>query len=228
MTKKLVIFGTRIYGEIVWDYFTHDSDYEVVAFTVDKQYLNEETFCGLPVVPFEDIETHYPPDEYHMHIAIVYGDMNRLREKKYLEAKQKNYTLANYISSHAFVWHNVKMGDNCFIFEHNTVQPSVTMGNGVILWSGNHIAHHTIIGDYSFITSHVVLAGFCEVGTHCFLGGNVCMRDQITIGNYCWVGHGAVLNNDIPDFSMVRAEGSQVKPLKEKVLNRYLSSRSMG
>lgn len=228
MAKKLVIFGTRIYAEMVWDYFTHDSDYEVVAFTVDKQYMTDDTFCGLPVVPFEKVETLYPPDEYHMHIAIVYGDLNRLRERKYLEAKQKNYTLANYISSHAFVWHNVRMGDNCFIFEHNTVQPSVTIGNGVILWSGNHIAHHTIIGDYSFITSHVVLAGFCEVGRNCFLGGNVCMRDQIKIGNYCWVGHGAVLNNDIPDFSMVRVDGSPVKPLKEKVLNRYLSGRSMG
>lgn len=227
MAKKLVIFGNRIYAEMVWDYFTHDSDYEVVAFTVDEQYITEEMFCGLPVVPFEKVETHYPPDEYHMHIAVVYGDLNRLREKKYLEAKQKNYTLANYVSSHAFVWHNVRVGDNCFIFEHNTVQPSVTIGNGVVLWSGNHIAHHTTIGDYSFITSHVVLAGFCEVGKNCFLGGNVCMRDQIKIGNYCWVGHGAVLNHDIPDFSMVRAEGSQVKPLKEKVLNRYLSSRSM-
>ena len=228
MTNRLVIFGNRVYAEIVWDYFSRDSDYEVVGFTVDADYISETTFCGLPVVPFEEVEKYFPPEENHMHIAIVYGDLNRLREKKYREAKEKNYRLANYVSSHAFHWPNVTMGDNCFIFEHNTVQPSVTLGNGVILWSGNHIAHHTTVGDFSFITSHVVLAGFCEVGTNCFLGGNVCMRDQIKIGNYCWVGHGAVLNNDVPDYSMVRAEGSRVKPLKEKALNRYLSGRSIG
>lgn len=228
MEKKLIIFGNRIYAEIAWEYFSEDSDYEVVAFTVDKEYVKSPKFCGLPVVAFEDIELIYPPDKYDMHIAVVYSDMNRLREKKYLEAKQKKYTLANYVSSHAFVRKNVKLGDNCFIFENNTVQSSVTIGNGVILWSGNHIAHHTFIGDYSFITSHVVLAGFCKIGTHCFVGGNACMRDQIKIGNYCWIGHGAVLNNDVPDYSMVRAEGSRVKPLKERVLNRYLRGRSIG
>lgn len=226
--KKLLIFGNRVYAEIVYEYFTYDSEYEVAAFVVDKEYIQESEFCGLPVVAFEGIEEKYPPESHEMHIAIVYGDMNRLRESKYKLAKQKGYKLATYVSSHAFVWRDVEIGENCFIFENNTIQPSVTIGDGVILWSGNHIAHHTIVGDFSFITSHVVLAGFCKVGSHSFLGGNVCMRDQISVGDYCWVGHGAVLNNDLKDRSIVRAEGSNIKPLNEKVLRRYLSGRSMG
>jgi len=226
--KKLLIFGDRVYAEIVYEYFTFDSEYEVAAFVVDKEYIEKSEFCGLPVVGFEDIEEKYPPENFEMHIAIVYGDMNRLRESKYKLAKQKGYKLATYVSSQAFVWRNVEIGENCFIFENNTIQPSVTIGDGVILWSGNHIAHHTSVGDFSFITSHVVLAGFCKVGSHSFLGGNVCMRDQISVGDFCWVGHGAVLNNDLKDHSIVRAEGSNIKPLNEKVLRRYLGGRSMG
>lgn len=228
MSKKLVIFGDRVYAEIVYEYFQYDSDYEVVAFCVDEEYLSKTEFCGRPVVSYEDVAALYPPEEHEMHVAIVYGELNRIRERICIKARDKGYKLANYISSHAFVWRNVIMGDNVFIFEHNTVQPSVKMGDGVILWSGNHIAHHTTIGDYSFITSHVVLAGFCEVGTHCFIGGNACMRDQIKIGNSCWIGHGAVLNNDIEDNSLVNAEASSVKPLNEKVLFRYLRGRSIG
>ena len=47
MTNRLVIFGNRVYAEIVWDYFSRDSDYEVVGFTVDADYISETTFCGL-------------------------------------------------------------------------------------------------------------------------------------------------------------------------------------
>ena len=56
MKKKLIIFGNRIYAEIAWEYFSEDSDYEVVAFTVDKEYIKSPNFCGLPVVAFEDVE----------------------------------------------------------------------------------------------------------------------------------------------------------------------------
>ena len=59
MTNRLVIFGNRVYAEIVWDYFSRDSDYEVVGFTVDADYISETTFCGLPVVPFEEVEKYF-------------------------------------------------------------------------------------------------------------------------------------------------------------------------
>ena len=226
--KKLVVFGLKVYAEIVWDYFTNDSEYEVVAFTVDKDYLTTDIFCGLPVIPFEEIEAHFPPENFYMHIAIVYGNMNRLREDKYWGAKKKGYTLVNYISSQAFVWHDVHMGDNIFIFENNTVQKSVTLGRGVILWSGNHIAHHSNIGEFTFISSQVALAGFSKIGKNCFIGVNSSMCDQLNIGDFCWIGHGTVINNDIPEYSMVRAGESQIKLLNEKVLNRYLNRRSKG
>ena len=55
--------------------------------------------------------------------------------------KAKGYAAATYVSSRAFVWHNVVLGDNVFIFESNVVQHHASIGNDVILWSGNHIGH---------------------------------------------------------------------------------------
>ena len=40
--KKLVIFGTGETADIAFEYFTHDSNYEVVAFTVEAAYKNED------------------------------------------------------------------------------------------------------------------------------------------------------------------------------------------
>src|SRR5207253_2290743 len=102
----------------------------------------------------------------------TYNKLNRLRMRMYSEARQKGYTLANYVSSRAFVWPNVVMGDNVFIFEDNTVQPFVRLGSDIVLWSGNHIGHHSSISSHNFISSHVVISGFCNVSESCFLGVN--------------------------------------------------------
>ncbi len=223
-TKKLIIFGDQAYAEIVYEYFTHDSDYEVVAFTVEKNYLSEEIFCGLPVVQFEKVDQLYPPEDYEMHVAIVYGQLNRIREKICLAAKLKKYTLANYVSSRTFVWHNVKIGENCFIFENNTLQPFVVIKDNVILWSGNHIGHGSVVESNCFISSHVVISGFCEIGKNCFMGVNSTAGNHVKIGKYCWISPGALITKDIPESSLVKGINSESVPLNEKVLFRKLAS----
>ena len=41
MKNKLIIFGNTEFAEIAYEYFTHDSDYEVVAFCVHREYINK-------------------------------------------------------------------------------------------------------------------------------------------------------------------------------------------
>ena len=55
--EKLIIVGDSAFAEIAYEYFTYDSDYEVVAFSVEKAYLKRNRLFGLPAVPFEDLET---------------------------------------------------------------------------------------------------------------------------------------------------------------------------
>ena len=61
---KVIIFGVLDTAELAHFYLTHDSDHEVVAFTVNQEYLKETTFWGLPVVPFEEVELLFPPSEF--------------------------------------------------------------------------------------------------------------------------------------------------------------------
>ena len=208
MTKKIIIFGDSAFAEIAYEYFTHDSEYEVVAFTVSQNFLNKDSLFGLPVIPFEDIETKYSPIEFEMHIAIVYNSLNRTRIKFYNEAKQKGYKLANYISSRAFVWSNVQLGDNVFIFEDNTIQPFVKIGSNNVFWSGNHIGHHSIIGSHNFISSHVVISGFCIIGNANFIGVNSTMGNNLKIGDDCLLGSCVHVVKSIKDGSFIRGNAS--------------------
>ena len=206
--KKLILFGDSAFAEIAYEYFTYDSDYEVVAFTVDREFITRKTLNGLPIVPFDEVKATYPPSEYHMHIALVYNNLNRIRRKKYLEAKNKGYLLANYISSRCFIWKNVSVGDNAFIFEDNTIQPFVSIGSNVVLWSGNHIGHHSTIGNHNFISSHVVISGFCTIGDSCFMGVNSTVGNNIEIGDDCLIGAGALIVKKLPAGSLVKGPRS--------------------
>ena len=202
--RDLIIVGDSAFAEVAYEYFTHDSDFRVVAFSVERAFVTRETLLGLPVVPFEELEQHYDPASHHFYAALVYTQMNRLRTRLYRETKAKGYRPASYISSRAFVWHNVELGEHCFIFEDNTLQPFVRIGDNVVLWSGNHIGHHSVIKDHCFIASHVVVSGFCTVGENCFIGVNATFGNNLEVGDDCLIGAGALIARDVAADTLVK------------------------
>ena len=221
MTKPIVIFGAGDMADLAYFYFVNDSPRSVAAFTLDREYIKEEKFRGLPVVPFDEVQSLYPPESFDMFVAIGYAGINKLRAEKCAEAKNKGYVLATYISSKATVWPGLSTGYNCFIFEDNTVQPFVIIGNNVFLWSGNHIGHHSEIGDNCFITSHAVISGGVKVMENCFIGVNATIRDHVTIAKNCVIGAGALILQDTQEngvYTAAPAELSRVPSHRLKKL----------
>lgn len=213
MKRKLVIFGAEDSALLAHRYFQSDSEYEVAAFTVDRAYLSGDSFCDLPLVPFEDVSAAFDPSGHEMFVALGYSQLNALRKNKYLAAKAMSYRLASYISSRATILNDMAIGENCFVLEDNTVQPFAVIGDNVTLWSGNHIGHHTIIRDHCFLASHVVVAGHVDVGESCFIGINVTIRDHVKVGERCVLGAGAAIYSDAaPEgvYNGVQSERSRV------------------
>lgn len=202
----LVIFGTGDIARLAHHYFSTDSEHRVVAFTVDAAYKTSETFCGLPVVAFDEAPAAYPPDRVSMFVALSYAKMNEVRAEKYLAAKALGYRLVSYVSSRCSFLTTTPPGDNCFVLEDNTVQPFVTIGSNVTLWSGNHIGHDSTIGDHCFISSHVVVSGHVRIGSHCFLGVNATLRNAVTLGDHTLVGAGALIMKDTRPRSVYVAD----------------------
>ena len=219
--SKVVIFGAGDIAQIAHFYLTHDSEHEVVAFTVDKNYIPEGDFCGLSVLPFENVENEYPPDRYSMFIAISYAKVNTVREEKYTQAREKGYSFISYVSTRANYWDNLQIGENCFIFEDNTIQPFVKIGNNVTLWSGNHIGHHVEIEDNCFITSHVVVSGGVKVQRNCFLGVNSTIRDHITIAPNCVIGAGSLILKDTQENGVYSSPGSDLSKVPSYRLKNF-------
>jgi sugar O-acyltransferase (sialic acid O-acetyltransferase NeuD family) len=209
MTRPLVVFGCGDIAQLADYYFSNDSDYEIVAFTVDAEYISADTFCGRPIVPFADIAKRFPPEQYAFFVALSYNKLNQVRKEKFLAAKAMGYRLASYVSSRASVLNDGKIGENCFILEDNTIQPFVTIGDNVTLWSGNHIGHHSTIRDHCFIASQIVISGGVEIGESCFIGVNATLRDHITVGEKCVIGAGALLLTDAEPEGVYMASATE-------------------
>lgn len=216
---KLIIVGDGEFAEIAYEYFTYDSSYTVVAFSVEKQFITKDSLFGLPVVTFEEMEKLYSPKEYKVFTAITFTKFNRIRTRLYKESKNKGYEFASYISSKAFVWRNAKIGENCFIFENTNIQYNVEVGNNVVLWSGAHICHRTKIKDNCFIGSNVVISGYCQVGANSFLGANSTFINNVSIGDNSFVAAGALITKSYGDNLLLK--GCPAKPDNKSSLELF-------
>ncbi|MBL6691031.1 MAG: acetyltransferase [Pseudomonadales bacterium] len=214
MRKKVVVFGTGQFADVAAGYIFNSPEVELSAFTVDQAFLREDTFLDRAVVAFESIEETHPPDEYQLFLPISYKQMNRLREEKFLRAKEMGYRLFSYISPEAHIDPTVELGEHCFIMEDNVLQRGVSVGDNCILWSGNHIGHHTTIKNHCFIASHVVVSGSVTIGNGSFLGVNATLRDNINVAPRTLIGAGALIIEDTEEESV--HVGSKAKQLSKR------------
>jgi sugar O-acyltransferase (sialic acid O-acetyltransferase NeuD family) len=220
MKRRLVLFGLGDFARVAHFYFQHDSDYEVVAYTVTQEYLQEPQFNGLPVVPFETLAESHPPDAFAFFAGVGYSKVNRNRMDVFAQAKSLGYTVPTYVCSKATTWPGLDVGEGSFIFENNVIQPFTKIGRNSVLWSGNHIGHDSTIGDHCFITSHVVISGNCKVGDQTFIGVNATVRDGITIGRECVIGAGTVILRDCPDGAVYKSISTPQAELSSEKLKR--------
>jgi sugar O-acyltransferase (sialic acid O-acetyltransferase NeuD family) len=216
--EKIVIFGTGDIAQIANYYFQIDSNYEVVAFTVDKEYISGNEYERKPLINFEELKETYPPSAYKLFIALSYASLNKLREKKYHEVLDLGYDLVSYVSSKCTYLSQYPPGKNCFIFEDNTVQPFVTIEDNVTLWSGNHIGHHSIIHSHNFVSSHVVISGHCIIESNCFLGVNATIGHQVKIAKECIIGAGSIITKNTEEYSVYVPAKSVVLDKKSNLI----------
>ena len=220
--KKIVVFGDTSFAGIVAEYINSTSLAKVVAFTLDAAFVgNRDTFEGFPLIPFEQIEEQYNPNDYEMLIAISsVSAMKHLNSIKFYEAKNKGYNLFSFIHPTAFVANSVTIGENVLIFPHAVVEPRATINNGVLVRSAAYVSHETKIGAFSYIASRVAFSGKVKTGKHCFFGTNSTIRDDITIGDDVIVGAGATVLKDLLNETVLKAAESKILPINRFKLKK--------
>jgi len=208
MNKPVVIFGASALARLAHFYFTHDSSYDVAAFTVHREYIDKEELFGLKIIPFESIEKDYPPERYAMFVAISFWGVNRARAQIYRSCKEKGYELVTYISSKAHYWNDMEIGENCMVLEGSVIDPFVKIGNNVIINPGVLVSHDTTVGDHCFIGSNAVINGKVTIGEYSLIGANSTLIEGIDVGSASVVGAGAVITRNVEAGSVYLADSA--------------------
>lgn len=209
--NEVVVVGIGETAEMVYEYFTVDSPYKVVAFAAQGKYLeqcgkvNAEMF-GLPIMAVEDLTKKYSPQHYKVFVAMASGRMNHDRADMYEFMCRAGYDLVSYVSSRAFIGVDVTIGKNCLIMENCCIQRKVKIGNDVLIWSGSNIAHRSVVKDHVFFAPTVAVAGCSEIGEYTFLGVNSCVADRVKVAENCFLDGGVYISRDTKPYEFFRHE----------------------
>jgi sugar O-acyltransferase (sialic acid O-acetyltransferase NeuD family) len=209
--EPLVIFGAGSLARLAHDYCLRDGTFDVKAFTVHEEHLADASWNGLPGVPFERLESEFPPDAGRLFVAVGYKHVNRARAGIVDESRARGYALASIVSKRSHVWPGVDVGENCFVFDAVVIEPRVTIGDDVILWSGSQVSHDSVVGDHCFLAPKAVVLGDARLGERCFIGGNATVRNGVTLADDTVVGAGAVVMRDTRPGEIYAATATEAR-----------------
>ena len=200
--KNIVIFGNTDFARLLKYYISIDDDREVVAFTVNREYIKEESFCDLPLVAFEDVEDLYPPNEYEILIALGNSKMNDVRKTVYFNCKQKGYTIASYYHSSCSI-HTKDIGEGNILLENCLLYPYCKLGDGNLLWDHVLISHDCVVGDFNTFSSYADLCGYVQIGNNGYFGKHCILNDFMKVADYTLIGAGAYAKGDTKAYDVV-------------------------
>jgi sugar O-acyltransferase (sialic acid O-acetyltransferase NeuD family) len=199
--KKVVVYGNTTLSKMLFYDAVGSVDFEIVCFTVDKEYLQNTELLGLPQLDFAKIEKTYPPDEYDM-IAVLSGyRCMRDREKMFLKAKGKGYYLRNYVSPKADFSPTINLGENNIVMAQSHIGIGGSMGNNNIIRQNAYLGHDFHLGNNNFIGPGCSIGGNCMIGNTCFIGLGATITNNITIEDETLIGAGSVVIRNTEPFS---------------------------
>jgi len=219
--KQAIIYGLGNFAEYAAYVLTQDSSYNVCAFCIEAAFNteNSQTFSGLPIIDFNSVQEQFPPEDYHIFIAV--GN-NWAREKIFHASKHKGYSFVSYLSSKTTLWDNLDCGEHVFIGEGTIIQPFVSIGANTIVLASN-IGHHSQIGCH-ILLSGCYLAGNVSVGSYSFIGINSTIQQNIVIGQKNIIGMRSNMTRNTNDNEVYREKQTKKSKISsDKFIDKYLS-----
>lgn len=220
--KPLIVYGNGHIAKMLFHFLSEQHD--IVAFTVDSHCIEKPTIESTPLVPFENIEAQYPSSNYNMIIAVGFTKMNAIREQKYFEAKQKGYTLINYIHPSVVLHNNFKMGDNNIILEYVSIHPYSQLGSGCFISSNTNVGHGCILEDFCWLNAGVSIGGESVLGKQSFLGMNSSISQGIRVAKESFIGANSLITKDTSPKGVYFTEAATKFRLESDSFLRFSSS----
>lgn len=207
--KKIVLAGNSITAEILYAYLQGDSRYEVVAATVDDEFVATGSLDGFSSIPISLLASEYPPAQVSIIMAMGYNDLNRSRASFFERLRGQGYVVETYIHPDAHVYSAHPVGEGSIVLPGAVVEPHVRVGANTMVWCNATLAHHCAVGDNAWIASGAVISGQAVIGRNTFVGVNATVVNKIAVGEFNVVGGGALITKDTKANSVHLARSAE-------------------
>lgn len=198
MSKKaVIIFGITDLAELLYSYLCEDSNFKVVGFTADRQYIhNLNTFCDHPVIPFDELDKFlFTPERVSIFVCVGYTKMNSVRKDVFERVLKKGYSIESYFHPSASIYTD-SFGIGNIVFPNVMIDRFTSVGDGNIFYSNRFVAHHSSIGNYNFFAVKCCCCGHVTMKNNCFIGANSTIRNGVTLEEYTLVGAAAYVSRN--------------------------------
>jgi len=205
MAKGLIILGTRMLAEEMFDLISEIKDYEVAAFVenMDRSLVGTE-IEGRPVVWIDDAVKYA-----RTHAAIC--ALSTTHRRKYVEqAEGLGLKLATVVHPLARVSSRATLAPGCFVSAMCIVSTKTKLGKSVFMNRAATVGHHTTIGDYCTIQPGATVAGAIQLGEDTYVGMRATVIERLKIGRGAVIAAGAVVVEDVPERVMVMGVPAKV------------------
>lgn len=201
--NQAFIFGANDFSELILSHLKNDRDApEIVAFVVDRQYIQAEFYSGLPLIAFDEALHLLPAESFGVYVCLGYKRMNEGRRIVYKKLIESGYDILSFIHPTANVECERK-GLGTIALSNVTIDRHCRIGDGNIFQIGAMVAHHTRIGDFNFFAPGACVTGQINIGDNCFFGANSTIKNGMTISDATLVGAGAYVASDTEVNSVI-------------------------
>lgn len=218
--ENIVIIGISDTADRIYQFIQRYSLYNVVGFSVDKEYLPESgTYKGLPCWPLDQLKQHIDIAKDLVFVAVLWNRLNGDRRRMYEHVKAYGFKFASLISPKA-CFRGRHIGENCLVSDGVIIQEEALIGDDVYLMDGAIVGHRAIIGTHAFLAVGSITLGAARVGEQVFVGAGSIVFDETKIGDKSLVGAGVAVRRDIPPFSVCKINPQEniVKSYSEDVI----------
>ncbi len=184
---------------------------EIAAFCCARDEITAGSYCGLPLVPFEDVERLYPPGKYDMLTLFGHRRM-RDREDAFLAARSKGYSLPNYVSRKANIESGVSMGAGNIVCAFAHIGFDCALGDGNIIRQHVYVGHQGRIGSHNILSPGATIGGKSTIRDLTFVGLNATVATYADIGTECLIGAGSLVLKSAVPYSV--SFGSPARPVR--------------
>ncbi|MBN1214148.1 MAG: acetyltransferase [Candidatus Lokiarchaeota archaeon] len=207
MKKNLLIFGTNTTAKSIYRFVKDYNLFNIIGFTVDKEFQEMDSFCELPVYDLEKSNKVFNKKSDLIFIAIQWNKMNTDRKKVYVRLKEQGYRFANIISPFSLI-HGEIIGDNCWISDYVIIDTNSIVNCNVFVKSKAYIANDCLIHDHCFIGANSFVAGNVVIGESSFIGISATIFDDVHIGKKCLIGACTVVKRNLLDYTIVKTKSN--------------------